>query len=172
MMALNEGTAETRTLQECYATLVEAIQDPDTLAGILFSKGILSQEILLELYAPKLSKPQKNRKILQCVQSRVVSDPSSLWTFITSLRCVPSAEHLANILVDTFRCEFSVVLLCRRFLIKRNGLKPGCWLSVNKKPLFNFLINASAYIRFVLSSAIMHMPNVCTTCDTVIYKLQ
>ena len=117
MMALNEGSAETRTLQECYATLVEAIQDPDTLASILFSKGILSQEILLELYAPQLSKPQKNHKILQCVQSRVVSDPSSLWTFITSLQCVPSAEHLANILVETFRCEFSVVLLCRRFLI-------------------------------------------------------
>ena len=123
---MNEGTAETRTLQECYATLVEAIQDPDTLAGILFSKGILSQEILLELYAPQLSKPQKNHKILQCVQSRVVSDPSSLWTFITSLRCVPSAEHLANMLVETFRCEFSVVQLCRSFLIKRNGLKPGC----------------------------------------------
>ena len=111
MMALSEGTAETRTLQECYATLVEAIQDPNTLAGVLFSKGILSQEIVLELYAPQLSKAQKNHKILQCVQSHVVSEPSCLWTFISSLQCVPSAEYLANVLVDTFRCEFSVLLM-------------------------------------------------------------
>ena len=111
MMALIEGSAEARTLQECYATLVEAIQDPDTLAGILFSKGVLSQEIMLELYAPQLSKAQKNHKILQCVQSRVVSDPSSLWTFISILRCAPSTDYLANLLVDTFRCEFSVVLM-------------------------------------------------------------
>ena len=117
MMALNEGTAESRTLQECYATLVEAIQDPDTLAGVLFSKGILSQEIMLELYAPRLSRTQKNHKILQSVQSRVVSDPSSLWTFISSLRCVPSAQYLANVLVDTFRCEFPVNV-CRKFVTK------------------------------------------------------
>ena len=108
---MNGDTAETRTLQECYATLVEAIQDPNTLAGVLFSKGILSQEIVLELYDPQLSKAQKNLKILQCVQSHVVSDPSSLWTFISSLQCVPSAEYLANVLVDTFRCEFSVLLM-------------------------------------------------------------
>ena len=105
-MALNEGTAETRTLQECYGTLVEAIQDPDTLAGSLFFNGILNQEVLLELYDPQLLTVQKNHKILQCVQSRVVSDPSSLWTFISILQCVPSAEHLANMLVETFRCEF------------------------------------------------------------------
>ena len=105
-MALNEGTAETKTLQECYGTLVEAIQDPDTLAGSLFFNGILNQEVLLELYDPQLLTVQKNQKILQCVQSHVVSNSSSLWTFISILRCVPSAEHLANMLVETFHCEF------------------------------------------------------------------
>ena len=117
MMALNEGTAETRTLQECYTTLVDAIQDPDTLTSVLFSKGILSQEVVWELHDPQLSRAQKNHKILQCVQSRVVSDPSSLWTFISSLRCVPSAEYLASVLVDTFRCEFPVNV-CRKFVTK------------------------------------------------------
>ena len=106
-MALNELTAEARTLKECYATLAEAIQDPDTLAGILFSKGILSQGILSELHAPLLSKTQKNHKILQCVYSRVVSDPSSLSTFISSLQCLPSVEYLADMLVNTFHREFS-----------------------------------------------------------------
>ena len=136
MMALNEGSAETRTLQECYATLVEAIQDPDTLAGILFSTGVLSQEIMLELCAPQLSKVQKNRKILQCVQSCVASNPSCLWMFISILRCVPSAEYLANMLVETFRCEFSIVTICRKFVL----LKPGCRLLENNK----FLMNANA----------------------------
>ena len=106
-MALNELTAEARTLKECYATLAEAIQDPDTLAGILFSKGILSQGVLSELHTPVLSKAQKNHKILQCVYSRVVSDPSSLSTFISSLQCFPSAEYLADMLGKTFHCEFS-----------------------------------------------------------------
>ena len=111
IITLNEGTAETRTLQECYAMLVEAIKDPETLAGSLYFNGILNQVVLLELYDPQLLTVEKNHKILECICSHVVSNPPSLWTFISILRCVPSAEHLANILVDTFHCEFLTVLI-------------------------------------------------------------
>ena len=98
-MASNEDTPEARAFQEHYSTLVNAIQDPDTLADELFSKKILSREVLVGLQTPGLSNQMKNRKILQCVLDRIVFvDSSSFWDFTDVLKCEAYAEPLSNML--------------------------------------------------------------------------
>ena len=98
-MASNEDTPEARAFQEHYSTLVSAIQDPDTLADELFSKRILSREVLVGLQTPGLSNLMKNRKILQCVLDRIVFvDSSSFWVFTDVLKCEAYAEPLSNML--------------------------------------------------------------------------
>ena len=107
-MASNEDTPEARAFQEHYSTLVSAIQDPDTLADELFSRRILSREVLMGLQTPGLSNLMKNRKILQCVLDRIVFvDSSSFWVFTDVLKCEAYAEPLSNML-EASCCEFNV----------------------------------------------------------------
>ena len=96
-MASNEDTPEARAFQEHYSTLVNAIQDPDTLADQLFSKRILSREVLVGLQTPGLSNLMKNRRILQCVFDRIVFvDASSFWVFTDVLKYEAYTEPLSN----------------------------------------------------------------------------
>ena len=107
-MASNEDTPEARAFQEHYSTLVSAIQDPDTLADELFSRRILSREVLVGLQTLGLSNLMKNRKILQCVLDRIVFvDSSSFWVFTDVLKCEAYAEPLSNML-EASCCEFNV----------------------------------------------------------------
>ena len=98
-MASNEDTPEARAFQEHYSTLVSAIQDPDTLADQLFSKRILSREVLVGLQTPGVSNLMKNRKILQCVLDRIVFvDSSSFWVLTDVLKHEAYTEPLSNLL--------------------------------------------------------------------------
>jgi len=107
-MASNEETPEARAFQEHYATLVNAIQDPDALARQLFSKGILSREVLVGLQPSCLSNTDKNAKILLCVYDHLVLiDPSKLHVFTDVLRQEAYAVHLSDKLEASY-CEFSV----------------------------------------------------------------
>ena len=105
-MASNEDTPEARAFQEHYFTLVNVIQDPDTLADQLFSKRILSREVLVGLQTPGVSNLMKNRKILQCVLDRIVFvDSSSFWVFTDVLKCEAYTEPLSNKL-EASCCKF------------------------------------------------------------------
>ena len=115
-MASNEDTPEARAFQEHYSTLVNVIQDPDTLADQLFSKRILSREVLVGLQTPGLSNLMKNRKILQCVFDRIVFvDSSSFWVFTDVLKCEAYTEPLSHKLeasccelyYQTYKCAMS-----------------------------------------------------------------
>ena len=107
-MASNEETPEARAFREHYATMVKAIQDPDTIANELFSKGILSREVLMELRPCNLSTAKKNGMILQCVYDHLVFiDPSKLHVFTDVLRQEAYAVHLSDKLEASYR-EFSV----------------------------------------------------------------
>ena len=107
-MASNEDTPEARAFQEHYSTLVNVIQDPDTLADQLFSKRILSREVLVGLQTPGLSNLMKNRKILQCVFDRIVFvNSSSFWIFTDVLKREAYAEPLSNML-EASCCEFNI----------------------------------------------------------------
>ena len=107
-MASNEETPEARAFREHYATLVKAIQDPDTVANELFSKRILSREVLMELRPCNLSTTKKNGMMLQCVYDHLVCiDPSKLHVFTDVLRQEAYAVHLSDTLEASYR-EFSV----------------------------------------------------------------
>ena len=115
-MASNDDTPEARAFQEHYSTLVNVIQDPDTIADQLFSKRILSREVLVGLQTPGLSNLVKNRRILQCVFNRIVFvDPSSFWVFTDVLKCEAYTEPLSHKLeasccelyYQTYKCAMS-----------------------------------------------------------------
>jgi len=111
-MASNEETPEARAFQEHYATLVNAIQHPDALARQLFSKGILSREVLVGLQPSCLSNTDKNAKILLCVYDHLVFiDPSKLWVFIEILRQEKYAVELSDKLEASYG-EFSIDRYC------------------------------------------------------------
>ena len=106
-MASNDETPEARAFREHYSTLVKAIQDPDTIADELFSKRILSREVLMELQSCNLSTAKKNGKMLQCVYDHLVFiDPSKLQVFTDILRQEAYAVHLSDKLEASYR-EFS-----------------------------------------------------------------
>ena len=111
-MASNEETPEARAFQEHYATLVNAIQHPDALARQLFSKRIISREVLVGLQPSCLSDTDKNAKILLCVYDHLVFiDPSKLRVFIDILRQEEYAEELSDKLKASYG-EFCIDHRC------------------------------------------------------------
>ena len=106
-MASDEGTPEAKAFREHYATLAKAIQDPDTLANELFSKEILSQEVLEELQTCSLSTSRKNGKILQCVYKHLCTYPSKLQVLTDVLGQEAYSVHLSEKLIASYG-EFSM----------------------------------------------------------------
>ena len=103
MMASNEETPEAKAFREHYATLAKAIQNPDTLANELFTKGILSREVLEELQTCSLSTPKKNGRIVQCVYNYLVFiDPSKLQVFSDILRQESYSSQLSEKLIASY----------------------------------------------------------------------
>ena len=115
-MASNEDTPEARAFQEHFATLVNAIQDPDALACQLFSKGILSRQVLEELQPCGLSNTKKNEKILLSVYNHLVFiDPSKFHVFADVLRQEAYAVELSDKLEASY-CEFLYAVINAKYM--------------------------------------------------------
>ena len=86
---------EVQLFQRYYAEIIEAIQNPDTLADHLFSAGILEEEIASKIHDERAVN-KKNRTLLKGVVKAISAVPNALYKFLKLLRAHPTTEHLAK----------------------------------------------------------------------------
>ena len=85
-----------RVFRDHFQELVSSIQDPDSLAGHLFSHRLLGQGIMHELLADGLGQWKKTRKILLAVQDQIAVHPDKFGKFVEALRSDSSMAYLAD----------------------------------------------------------------------------
>ena len=86
-----------KVLQENYGTLVDSIQDADTLADRLYTKGVIAGNIKEKVVGYQTAK-EKNRVLITAVQQQVGVNPISFQTFIDALNMDKSNESVVSLL--------------------------------------------------------------------------
>ena len=86
-----------KVLQENYGTLVDSIQDADTLADRLYAKGVIAGNVREKVEGCRTAK-EKNRALIAAVQQQVGANPKSFQTFIDVLKMDKSNESVVSLL--------------------------------------------------------------------------
>ena len=84
-------------LQQHYSTMVDAIQDADTLADRLFSEGVIARNVKEKVEVCHIQR-EKNRTLISAVQQQVGVDPGGFQTFIAVLRRDRSNDRIVSLL--------------------------------------------------------------------------
>ena len=86
-----------KVLQENYNTLMDSIQDADTLADRLYAKGVIAFNIKEKVEGCRTAK-EKNRALIAAVQQQVGVNPISFQTFIDALKMDKSNESVVSLM--------------------------------------------------------------------------
>ena len=94
-------TAEYQKLQENFDTIIHqlgAAQAAEELADKLFTKKLITSETRDKASLATLTSAGKMRVLIPAVMGQVKIDPANYHTFLTVLRAISGAEHMADYL--------------------------------------------------------------------------
>ena len=97
-----QETPEYRTFREHYYRLMQAIQDPLSLAAQLYSQGIIASAVKEQMSVLGLSRLEKNNVLLNAVEMQIQTDPSVLHIFLATLNEDPSVQSLVESMQSKF----------------------------------------------------------------------
>ena len=80
-----QETPEYHTFREHYYRLVQAIQDPLSLAAQLFSQGTITSAVKEQMIVSALTRLEKNSLLLSAVEGQIQTDPRVLHVFLSTL---------------------------------------------------------------------------------------
>ena len=89
-----QETPEYRAFREQYYRLMQAIQDPLSLAAQLYSQGIIASAVKEQMSVLGLSRLEKNNVLLNAVEMQIQTDPSVLHVLLATLNEDPSVQSL------------------------------------------------------------------------------
>ena len=101
---------ESLVFKEHYSTLQCGIQSPSELAGKLFSKSIITQNVREAAQLTTSTVHEKNTALLDGVERAISSDPQYFHQFMTILDDDPTTKPLHTLLMNTY-CELPVLML-------------------------------------------------------------
>ena len=87
-----------KVLQENYCTLVDSIQDADTLADRLYAKGVIADNVRAMVEGCRTAK-EKNRVLIAAVQQQVGANPRGFQIFIDVLKMDRSNDTVVSLLI-------------------------------------------------------------------------
>ena len=101
-----DDSPEAKVFRRHYAVLVNAIQDPESLADGLFSRNVIGIGLLQELQLDSLTKAKKNRKLLLAVQDQLMVNPCKFTELMEALQGYSSLELTVEKLQRDY-CEYT-----------------------------------------------------------------
>ena len=96
-----QETPEYRTFREHYYRLMQAIQDPLSLAAQLYSQGIIASAVKEQMSMLGLSRLEKNNVLLNAVEMQIQTDSSVLHIFLATL----NEDHSMQSLVESMQSK-------------------------------------------------------------------
>ena len=101
-------SAECQAYQKCFAVLNDGISDPGWLAIQLYSREMISRDMIRKIEV--FSAPMQTRNLLSAVEDQIISSPESKFRdFLDILHSEPSLEHLARKLEEAYS-EFTLYM--------------------------------------------------------------
>ena len=98
-------SAEYQAFQKHFAVLskgISLISDPGRFAMQLYSRGMISIDMMREAQLEILPVPTRTRKLLSAVEDQIIISPEPKFRdFLDILHSEPSLEHLARMLEET-----------------------------------------------------------------------
>ena len=108
-------SAEHRAFQKHLAVLSDGISDPGWLAIQLYSRDMISRDMIREAQLETIPAPTRTRKLLSAVENQILTSPEPKFRdLLDILHSEPSLEHIARKLEEAYsysKLEFSVSLL-------------------------------------------------------------
>ena len=87
-------------LQRHYSDLVGSIQDPEDIAGTLYSKNVISRTVRDKIQTHLITQ-RKNEVLINAVEASVMADPQTFYVFADVLRALPYLKGLGSAMADT-----------------------------------------------------------------------
>lgn len=95
---------EAQAFRKAFSTLAVAIHEPESLAAELYSKNVISQDVLRGVvYNTQTSFRTRTLSLLLAVEDNIKINPSAMGVFLSTLKGKPTTEHLADALFDECR---------------------------------------------------------------------
>ena len=87
-----------------YTDLVGSIQDPATLAGSLYSRGVISRHVRDEIQERDLTTQRRNEVLINAVEAQVTTDPSVYQVIMEVLGGEPYLSIIVEKMAGTCEC--------------------------------------------------------------------
>ena len=100
-----QETPEYRTFREHYYRLVQAIQDPLSLAAQLFSQDIITSAVKEQMIVSALTRLEKNSLLLSAVEGQIQTDPRVLHVFLSTLNEDTSMQSVVKSMQGMISCK-------------------------------------------------------------------
>ena len=93
-----------------YAILCDTIQDPLTLAVLLYIRGIVTKEVRDRTFTLGLSTLQKSNALLSAVEGQIRLNPETFHEFLSDLKEDPSMRLLVERMKSKYSCHAAIRL--------------------------------------------------------------
>ena len=93
---------EVRVFKEHYGLLQVGFQSPDVLAGNLYAKGIIDEEVRDGAQSPFITPMKKSQILLNAVEKAIKMEPQHFYVFLSVLAMERTTEPLYKRLLDTY----------------------------------------------------------------------
>ncbi len=91
-----------RAFRRHYADLAKAIAEPLPITADLYAAGYITRETRDRVFLQTLTPTEKNLVLLDAIERRIFTDPSSLWTLVATLEGDNVLKPLADRLRSTY----------------------------------------------------------------------
>ena len=118
--------AATRTLQRYFSSLVEGLQDPDVVATRLYSVNVVPWSILERVTSTiGLSRFSKSAELMSAVRRHIITNPSSIDTFIQVLQDKSNLQEIAYSMKETYQGKLNNCLRPSPRSLRNLGIRTG-----------------------------------------------
>ena len=101
------STPEASVFRHYYTILRIAIQTPDHMADVLYSRCIIDSYVKENAQNIMLTHSVRCRFLLDALERKIKTDPSGFYAFIDILLEEPTTEEIAHKLLNDVRCKYS-----------------------------------------------------------------
>lgn len=88
--------------REHYSDLQYVIQSPDVLAGVLYTRGIVHEDVRDRAQSPFINCVKKSQILLNAVEQAIKAQPENFFLFLDILKEEPTTEPFYKRLRDTY----------------------------------------------------------------------
>ena len=85
-----------------YATLQVGLQSPDVLAGNLYARGIIDEDVRDGVQSPFITPIKKSQILINAIEKAIKTEPQHFHEFLNILAIEPTTEPLHKRLLDTY----------------------------------------------------------------------